>query len=65
MASYEGHTHIVQMCHDYDKVDLDKAMEWAAEGDHEEVILLYIELGIFKFNSAMLWAASSGHENIM
>ena len=64
MASYGGHIHIVQMCHDYDNVNLDKAMEWAA-GGHEEVVRLYRELGASKFDSAMLWAASSGHENIL
>ena len=45
--------------------DLDEAMEWAAEGGHEEVVRSNRELGASKFDSAILWAASSGHGNIM
>ena len=62
-GSYEYH--IVQMCHDYDNVDLGKAMEWAAEGGYQEVVRLYGELRDSKFDLEMLWAANSGHKTIM
>ena len=50
-ASYGGHAHIVLMCHASLRpwlcsyVDLDEAMEWAAEGGHEDVVRLYKEIG--------------------
>ena len=64
-AFYGGHTHIVQMCHGFDNVDLREAMEWYAEGGHKEVVRLYRKLGAYRFDSTMLWAASSDHENIL
>ena len=45
MAAYGGHIHVVRLCHNYDKVNLDEVMEWAAEGGHEEVVHLCRDLG--------------------
>ena len=58
------YAHIMKMCHEYDNVGLDEAMEWTAEGGHKEVVRLYRELGAYKFDLAMLWAATSGQENM-
>ena len=35
MAAYGGHAHIVRLCRDYDRVNLDEVMVWAAEGGCE------------------------------
>ena len=38
MAAYRGHAHVVQLCRNYDKIDLDEIMLLAAEGGQEDVV---------------------------
>ena len=50
--------YVVRLCNNYDKVDLDEVMEWAADGGHEDVVRLCRELRATNFDWAILWAAS-------
>ena len=39
MAAYDGYIHVVRLCHNYDNVNLDKVIVWAAESGHEEAFV--------------------------